>query len=87
MNRTLKQIEEQIQGLQDLKKNLPEYNMFGDPNHAKFNAQIAILKGEAELGDYEEGNWEEMDYDNQIYRAAEEAEDWLYNDGESLIEE
>lgn len=59
---------------------IPEYSAFGDPNHLIIDAQISILCGIQELSDIDEGNWEEMDEDNKIYRGAEEAESWLLGD-------
>lgn len=80
MERTQEQIQKQIEGLLEDRKRLPEYSAFGDPNHACIDVQISILKGDEELSDIDEGDWDEMDEQNKIYRAAEEAEQWL--DGE-----
>lgn len=75
--RTPEEINRQIEGLLEDRKRLPEYIMFGTPNHACIDAQIAILKGEYELDDMEQGNWEEHDEQNQVFRSAEDAQMWL----------
>ena len=86
--RTQEEIKRQIEGLEKMKTWLPEYSGFGEPNHLIIDAQISILYGSQELSDIEEGDWEEMDEDNKIYRGAEEAEIWLDGDGdEDLFEE
>lgn len=74
------QIDEQIKGLEKMKTTFPEYSAFGTPNHEIFDAQISILKGEIELEDLDEGDWNEVDETNEIYRGAEEAKDWLDED-------
>lgn len=75
--RTQEEIQRQIDGLLKQKERLPEYSAFGDPNHLIFDAQISILDGSKELSDIDEGDWDEMDEDNKIYRGAEEADNWL----------
>lgn len=86
--RTQEEIKRQIEGLEKMKTWLPEYSGFGDPNHLIIDAQISILDGSQELSDIEEGDWEEMDEDNKVYRGAEEAEMWLDgNRDEDLFEE
>jgi hypothetical protein len=78
--RTQEEIKRQIEGLENEKKVLPEYSKFGDPNHAIIDAQISIIDGSKELSDIDEGDWDEMDEDNKIYRGAEDAEMWLSGD-------
>lgn len=65
--RTKEEITRQREGLEKMKKGLPEYSAFGDNNWANIDAQIDILLG-ADLGDYE---------DSDEYNSAEEAEMWL----------
>lgn len=86
--RTQEEINRQIDGLLKMKTWLPEFSMFGDPNWEKIDAQVSVLKGGSK-DDFDEGDWEAMDETNQIYRAAEEAEDWLSDDitMEDLFEE
>jgi hypothetical protein len=52
------------------------------------DVQISIIDGSSELSDIDEGDFEEMDAQNQVYRGAEEAEMWLDGDREEdLFEE
>lgn len=75
--RTQGEIDRQIKELEIDKKNLPEFSLFGSPNHGSIDAQIGILKGEISLDDLPDGDWDENDADNQIYIKAQEAEEWL----------
>lgn len=79
--RTQEQIENQIKELLIDKSNVPETSLFGTPNHKIIDTQISILNGAIELTDVPDGDWDEMDEENEIYRKAEEAEQWL--NGES----
>ena len=49
--RTQAEIDRQIEGLLNDKKNLPERNLFGSPNHLIIDTQIKILKGETAIDD------------------------------------
>lgn len=81
------EIARQIKGLENNKKSLPAYSTFGTPNHRIIDTQIEILKRELILSDVNEGDWEEMDTENEIYRAAEEADSWLFgNRDEDLFD-
>ena len=75
--RTKEEIERQIEGLTKMKEWLPEYNMFGSPNHKRIDAQISILDESEKLDDIDEGDWDQPDETNDIYRDAEEAKNWL----------
>jgi hypothetical protein len=81
-SKTKQEIDAQIKGLELMKAGIPEYSMFGSPNHLIIDAQISILKGEEDLEDFDEGDWESMDEDNQVYRGAEDAVQWLDGDRE-----
>ena len=86
--RSQKEINGQIEGLEKMKEWLPEFSVFGTPNHLIIDAQISILDYSSELSDFEEGNLNEMDDENQIYRGAEDAEAWLNEENdEDLFEE
>lgn len=89
MIRTQEEIDAQIAGLEDMKSWLPEYNIFNDPNWKKIDAQIDVLRGERTASDYEDGltneDFEDDIADAQIFRAAEEAEDWLNGVGEESL--
>jgi hypothetical protein len=86
--RNQEEIQRQIDGLLAEKESLPEVSGLGTPNHEIADIKISILKGDIELDDVEEGDWEEMDSTNEIYRGAEEAHDWLEGDREEdLFEE
>lgn len=76
MERTTEDINRQIEGLTKMKTWLPEYSGLRTPNWRKIDAQIEMLKG-GDLSDFDEGDWDEMDEDNEVYRAAEDAENWL----------
>jgi len=85
--RTQEEIQRQIAGLEAEKFRLPEVSTLGTPNHEIADAKIEILQG-GELSDVEEGNWEEVDDQNEIYRGAEEANEWMKGDrDEDLFEE
>jgi hypothetical protein len=86
--RTEKEIKRQIEGLEKMKTWLPYYSFFGAPNHELINTQISILDGSSVLSDIDEGDFEQMDEQNHIYRGAEDAEMWLDGDrDEDLFEE
>lgn len=86
--RTQEEIKRQIVGLEKEKLSLPVHSHWGDPNHDIIDAKISILDGSKELSDIDEGDWDEMDADNKIYRGAEEADNWLQlNDDEDLFSE
>lgn len=81
--RTQEEIKRQIDGLEAMKEWLLEYSHFGDPNHLGIDAQIDVLKGEADVEDFLDGN-ENEDY---IFSEAERAETWLDGiDNEDLFE-
>ena len=85
--RTEKEIQNQIDGLERERLNLPAVSLFGTPNHEIINAKIAILNG-GDLEDFEEGDWDEMDATNEIYRGAEEAVEWMEEErDEDLFED
>lgn len=78
--RSKEEIQRQVEGIKAQKSNIPEYSVFGTPNWGIFDAQIAVLQGDSDVEDFPEGDWESMDEENEIYRGAEEAQDWLDND-------
>ena len=83
------EIDEQIKGLIKVKDTTPEFNFFGDNNWESIDVQLSILRGDESLEDIDEGDWDEMDAINRIYRSAEEADEWLHGNGDedSLFEE
>lgn len=84
--RTQEQIQKQIEGLEKAKQTLPAHSHFGDPNHEIIDAQISILDGSCTLEDIDEGDWDEYDTQNKVYRGAEDADNWLQeNDDEDLF--
>lgn len=86
--KTKEEINRQIKGLQKMKEWLPAISGMGTPNHDIFDAQISILDGSQELSDIDEGDFEEMDAQNEVYRGAEEAEQWMNGEREGdLFEE
>jgi hypothetical protein len=65
--RTQEEIKRQIEGLEKMKTWLPEYSGLGTPNHELIDVQISIIDGSSELSDIDEGDFEEMDAQNQVY--------------------
>jgi hypothetical protein len=80
--RTQEEIQRQADGILAEKETLPEVSVFGTPNHEIADIKISILKGDVELEDVDEGDWGEMDSANEVYRGAEEAQEWLDGDRE-----
>jgi|688.fasta_scaffold564787_2 hypothetical protein len=78
--RTQQEITRQIEGILEEKSRLPQYSHFGDLNHEIADAQISILDGSCTLEDIDEGDWDEMDNQNKVYRGAEQADEWLQGD-------
>ena len=78
-NRTPEEITRQIEGLKKMKTTIPERSHFGDENWAQIDAQLDILEDKAELDSFynDEDSEEYEDGDNDIYFAAEEAEQWM----------
>lgn len=86
--RTQEEIKRQIDGLLKMKTWLPSHSTFGTPNHEIIDAQISIIDGSSVLSDIDEGDFNEMDAQNEVYRGAEEAEMWLDGDmTDDLFEE
>lgn len=86
--RTQAQIDYQIKGIQKEMSELPAYSMFGTPNHEIATAKMNILSGDLELENVDEGDWENSDNQNEIYRGAEEATEWLEErNDDNLFEE
>lgn len=79
--RTQEEILRQIEGLEKNRSYLPEFSMFGDANWQQFDAQIAVLKGEKKPDDFwsdeTSEEYEHQDGDNDVWAAAEEAEQWM----------
>ena len=79
MKKTDAEIQLQIEGLKKMKDNLPKFSVFGDNNHAPIDAQISVLEGKRKADYYyeDETSDEYNDGDNEVYFAAEKAEEWL----------
>jgi hypothetical protein len=78
-NRTPEEIARQIDGLKKMKETLPEFSMFGDSNWEKIDAQLDVLEGKKEADEFyiDETAEEFEEGDNELYFAAQEADDWL----------
>ena len=89
MKRTKEEIARQIEGLKRMKKSLPEFSAFGDKNWEKIDAQLDVLEGLKDADDFyiDETAEEFEDGDNDIYSAAEEAEEWLNGHADDLFED
>lgn len=89
MKRTKEEIARQIEGLKRMKKSLPEFSAFGDKNWEKIDAQLDVLEGLKDVDDFyiDETAEEFEDGDNDIYSAAEEAEEWLNGNADDLFED
>lgn len=77
--KTQEEINLQIEGLKKSKLELPRFSMFGDDNWAKIDAQLDVLEGKQDPDDFyvDESSEEYSDGDNDIYNAAQEAEEWM----------
>ncbi|MCA9749499.1 MAG: hypothetical protein KC414_10365 [Romboutsia sp.] len=85
--RTQSEIDRQIEGLEKMRENLPEFNYFGDNNWEGIDTQLSIIRGESILEDYENMD-EDADEEDNIYQAAFEADGWLYGQvNEDLFED
>lgn len=79
--KTQDEINHQIDGLKKMKTWLPEHSAFGSNNWGQIDAQLDVLEGSKIASDFE-------DEEDEIFIAAQDAEDWL--DGirdEDLFEE
>jgi hypothetical protein len=78
---TLKQVEAEINALEDVKPKVVHYSFFGDNNHAAIEAQIEVLTEEFDEQDcytnQENDVWTEHETS-----AAVEAAQWLTGDEE-----
>lgn len=79
MKRTKEQIDRQIEGLKKMKDWLPEFDMFGNGNWEKIDAQLDVLEDKKEPDDFyvDESAEEYQDGDNDVYFEATRAADWL----------
>ena len=84
MKRKQKEIDRQIKGLKRMKKRLPEHSSFGDKNWEKIDAQLDVLEGLEDADDfYQDETADEFeDGDNDVYYAAQQAEEWLSGEHE-----
>lgn len=71
MEKTVEEITRQINGLEELKKRIPQFDWLGVDNHAIINAQVAILKKEKDYPAFRDA-----EYDIEL--AAYSAFQWLY---------
>ena len=86
--RNQEEIQRQVDGILAEKESLPEVSRLGTPNHEIADIKISIIQGDIELEDVDEGDWDDMDSTNEVYRGAEEAQAWLDGDSdEDLFEE
>lgn len=60
-NRSIEEIDYQIQGLLNDKVNLPEYSLFGDKNWETIDAWISYLKGALTEDDFSDEEFDEYD--------------------------
>ena len=80
MERTKEEIKRQVEGLQKMKKTLPQYSFFGDDNWAGIDAQLDVIEGIREPDDFESDS-------DEIYSMAQQAEDWLNGSKDDLFED
>jgi hypothetical protein len=86
--RNQEEIQRQVDGILAEKESLPEVSGLGTPNHEIADIKISIIQGDIELEDVDEGDWDDMDSTNEVYRGAEEAQAWIDGDSdEDLFEE
>lgn len=78
--RTQEEKNQVIEALKAQKKNLPEYSMFGTPNHQRADAQIQVIDQNMDDEEITEEWGEEYDDDgtpNDIAVGAMEIYNWL----------
>ena len=81
--RTIQEIARQIEGLEKMKKSLPEKTLFGDNNWGAIDAQISILDKSKTLDQFDED--EESEH---LYSQVMEADSWLSgHSSEDLFDE
>jgi len=90
--KTQEQKNKAIKKLKAHKKNIPEFSMFGDPNHEAIDAQILVIEEGKDENDIIELWGEEYDEDdtpNHVTQYALEALSWLEGDIElsDLVDE
>ncbi len=90
--RTQEEKKESIEKLKDKKINLPEFSMFGDPNHEAIDAQIQVIEEQMDEEDITEQwgeEYDENDEPNYVTQYALEAMSWMDGDIElsELIDE
>ena len=69
--RTDEEIKKQVEELQKV------IDKYSNLSNEDVKIQIDILLGDKELCDIDDGDWENMDRQNKIFRAAEKAANWL----------
>lgn len=77
--RTAEELATEIENLKNLKTSVPRFNFFGDDNHKKIDAQIAVLSLQKKAKEYyvDEDGEDYTDGDNDVFFAAEQAEMWM----------
>lgn len=79
VTRSPQEITRQIDGLLAERERLPAVSALGSDNYGKIDAQIEVLKGEAIPDEFYQDELDE-DYeeaDNDVWRSAVEAMDWM----------
>lgn len=80
--KTQTEIAAEVAALTEMGPKVRHFTIFGDDNHAAIQAQIDVLVGNVDEGEFEdkveEGEWTEHERDN-----AQQAQDWMdgYSDG------
>ena len=78
--RTHEEKKQVIEALEAQKKNLPEYSMFGTPNHQKADAQIQVINQNMDAEEITKEWGEEYDEEgipNDVAIGAMEVYNWL----------
>lgn len=75
--RTQKEIDKEMNALEDAKSYAPKMTMFGENNHDKIDRQIEFLRGDIDIDAPE---FEEMDENEQA--SVLDAQAWLNGDSD-----
>ena len=83
--RTKEEIKKAVEHFKKLKKSLPEYSAFGDPNHLIIDAQLDVLEGKISRFDIDE--LDEEEYGDMGISDITNIADWMDGDNIDIFEE
>jgi uncharacterized membrane protein YgaE (UPF0421/DUF939 family) len=83
--RTQEEIKKAIEHFKKLKKTLPEYSAFGDPNHLIIDAQLDVLECKMDRDEIDELDSEE--YGDMGISDITNVADWMDGENIDIVEE